>query len=82
VLSTQEARERIKPYTDGNGIYLSINAPASNGDPGAFTWYLGGTTPLWNGAPYAVALLLEEADPELAARLGDKVLQAAMGYNR
>jgi cell division protein FtsW (lipid II flippase) len=82
VLGLDEARERIQSYSDGNGIYWSMTTPASNGNPGAYTWYLGGTTPLWNGAPYTVSLLLEEADPKMAARLGDEVLQAVMGYNR
>jgi hypothetical protein len=35
VLSLEEARERIRSYSDGNGIYWAMTAPASNSEPGA-----------------------------------------------
>ncbi|MDD5468415.1 MAG: FtsW/RodA/SpoVE family cell cycle protein [Anaerolineales bacterium] len=42
------------------------------------TWYLGGALPDWGGASYAVAVLLEEKDPNLAAEIGASLLKAAM----
>jgi len=43
-----------------------------------FTWYLGGTLPEVGGAPYALAVLLEEENTPLATKIGQAVLQAAM----
>jgi cell division protein FtsW (lipid II flippase) len=40
------------------------------------TWYLGGTMPETSGTPYAVALAIEEDDPELATQIGQALLQA------
>jgi cell division protein FtsW (lipid II flippase) len=41
----------------------------------AFTWYLGGTIAAQEGKPYAVALLLEEDNPDLAVQIGQVVLK-------
>ncbi len=40
------------------------------------TWYLGGTMPGTSGTPYAVALAIEDDDPELATQIGQALLQA------
>lgn len=44
------------------------------------TWYLGGTTPAWDGAPEAIALVIviEQADLVLAEQIGQAMLDAAM----
>ena len=49
-----------------------------SGSASGFTWYLGGTQPGSGGAPYALAVLLEEENTSLATKIGQAVLQAAM----
>jgi hypothetical protein len=44
----------------------------------AFTWYLGGTLPGWQGVPLAAVVLLEEYDPISAQQIGQAVLQSAI----
>jgi hypothetical protein len=44
----------------------------------AFTWYLGGTLPGWQGIPLAAVVLLEEYDPISAQQIGQAVLQSAI----
>jgi cell division protein FtsW (lipid II flippase) len=70
-----------------------VNALAAPGSPywtttaqtstagGVLTWFIGGTISRWQGAPLAIALVLEEDDPELARAIGESVLQAAMGQH-
>ena len=41
-------------------------------------WYLGGTRDTWPGAPFALALLVEDYDPALVTRLGRSMLEAAV----
>jgi hypothetical protein len=43
------------------------------------TWYAGGSSPSWAGRRLALAVLLEEDNPDLAASIGQSVLQSAMG---
>jgi hypothetical protein len=50
--------------------------PGEAGAPG-MTWYLGGTQPGWQGTPLALALVLEEENPDLAAEIGARLLQQA-----
>ncbi len=43
---------------------------------GRVTWYLAGTIPGWQGAPLAMALLLEENNPVLAQNIGSTVMNS------
>ncbi len=65
-----QATADIKPPT-GTGAGLSSN-------PAGYTWYLGGTLPSWQGAPLALAVLLEEDDPQKASEIGSLIFQSAM----
>jgi hypothetical protein len=42
------------------------------------TWYLAGTLPRWQGTPLVVAVVLEEDDLELAQKIGQSLLRAAV----
>lgn len=42
------------------------------------TWYLAGTLPQWGGTPLALALVLEENNPEQASQIGRSVLIQAL----
>jgi cell division protein FtsI/penicillin-binding protein 2 len=45
---------------------------------GRVTWYLSGTIPGWQGAPLAMALLLEENNPDLAQNIGSTVMKSLL----
>jgi cell division protein FtsI/penicillin-binding protein 2 len=45
---------------------------------GPLTWFLGGTLPRWQGIPLAVAVILEEKNPELAEKIGQDLLRIAV----
>lgn len=57
--------------------YWYTLANAQNGDK-TLTWYLAATLPQWNGSPLALAILLEEDDPQLARQIGDRLMQQAL----
>lgn len=44
----------------------------------AYTWFIGGTLPQWGGTPLAIAVLLEENNPQLAQTIGETMLQSAL----
>jgi cell division protein FtsW (lipid II flippase) len=41
-------------------------------------WYLAGTLESWDGSPLALALVLEDDNPVLAAEIGAQILRAAL----
>jgi hypothetical protein len=47
------------------------------GYPG-YSWYLGGTSPDWRGVPLALAVILEENDPQRVQEIGRSMLQSAI----
>lgn len=47
-------------------------------EEGMITWYLAGTTPSWRGVPLAMALVLEEDNPEMAVEIGSAVLDTIL----
>jgi hypothetical protein len=50
---------------------------SSETNPG-YAWYLGGTLPEWKGAPLAIAVLLEENNPQKAQDIGRSMFQNAI----
>ena len=62
--------EVISAGDEGNG-----NSSESN--PG-YSWFIGGTLPEWPGVPLAIAVLLEENDPQRVLEMGESLLQSAM----
>jgi cell division protein FtsW (lipid II flippase) len=46
-------------------------------NPG-YAWYLGGTLPEWKGAPLAIAVLLEESNPQVVEEIGRSMFQNAI----
>jgi cell division protein FtsW (lipid II flippase) len=47
-------------------------------DQTAYTWFVGGSIPGWQGSPLALALVIEGNQPDLALRAGLQVLNTAM----
>jgi hypothetical protein len=88
ILPAQETAQRVLPETSANATAEALavagksfwqhlaRAPEGNT---AVSWFLGGTLPGWNGAPLALAVLLEEDNPRLTEEIGQNMLQAAMG---
>ncbi len=71
------AQDAIKTLINGEQPYWQAGGrslPAKE----AYTWYVGGSLPNWQGVPVAVAVLLEEDNPYLAEYIGQAVLQAAL----
>jgi len=55
----------------------SATDSASNNNHG-YTWYLGGTLPDWQGATLAIAILVEENDPQRVQEIGRSMFQNAI----
>jgi cell division protein FtsW (lipid II flippase) len=58
-------------------LWQSVGLAYNDGQK-SVTWYLSGTLPIWNGAPLALAVLLEEANPPLAQRIGQAMWEAIL----
>jgi hypothetical protein len=58
-------------------IWQSL-AVSPNGSDQWVSWYLGGTLPTWEGAPLALAVLLEEDNPALAEAIGQDIFREAL----
>ncbi len=59
----------------GENIWETSVSSKDNGQ--GISWFLGGTTPGSGSPPLALALVLEEANPELARELGQQILEAS-----
>jgi cell division protein FtsW (lipid II flippase) len=82
VLQTQEANATAQALTvrdspiwqlvtvvrQTTGVSVAYNA--------GYSWYLGGTLPEWQGASLAVAVLLEENNPQGVEKIGQMLLQS------
>lgn len=55
--------------------YWQSVALARSGEE-VISWFLAGTLPEWQGTPLALALILEERNPELAVQVGEDMLEA------
>lgn len=61
-------------------IWESLSVSQNEQDQ-EITWYLAGTLPTWSGAPLGLAVLLEEADPQEAQRIGQAMMEAALKFD-
>jgi cell division protein FtsW (lipid II flippase) len=59
-----------KPYWESMGRLESSTAPLA--------WYLGGTLPNWQGTPFAIVVVIETDNPELARQAGRGILESAI----
>lgn len=76
-LNLTRLNETINALAGAGSLYWSSIALDKTGED-VLTWYIGGSVPRWQGAPLAIALVLEEDNPQLAQAIGQGVLQAAM----
>jgi hypothetical protein len=78
IFSSQEAAQASSSLAEENlPIWQSVSTNP-NGPDQWVSWYLGGTLPTWEGAPLALAVLLEEDDPALVESIGERIFQAAL----
>jgi cell division protein FtsW (lipid II flippase) len=76
---SQGAAEALSASRELAGLDLwQVSDVARDRPDRPVTWYAGGTLPSWAGRPLAVAVLLEEDNPESAVQIGQSVLQTAM----
>lgn len=59
-----------KPYWESMGRLESRTGP--------LIWYIGGTLPGWQGAPLAIAVVIETDQPEFAQKTGRGILESAI----
>jgi cell division protein FtsW (lipid II flippase) len=59
-----------KPYWESMGRLESSTGPLA--------WYLGGTLPNWQGTPFAIVVVIETDNPELARQAGRGILESAI----
>ncbi len=60
--------------------YWQSLAQVPNGPGGPVTWLVGGTLPDWQGTPYALALVIESGDVDLAQKIAKSVLDGALQF--
>jgi hypothetical protein len=68
--ATQALSVKGQPLWLWSGLAGTANKP--------FAWALAGTLPGWQGTPMAIAVLLEDANQQWAAYIGQQLLVAAM----
>ena len=77
VFSSQTAQAVVDQLADSALPIWQATACIPDGASGV-CWYIGGTLESWAGAPFALALLLENPDPELVTAFGRGVLESAI----
>jgi len=78
IFSTETAVQQARLWSAANAPYWRWSASVSqNGRQVA--WYVAGTLPEWQGSPLSLALALEGEDEETVRRLGEALMQAALG---
>jgi len=76
-LDIASLRNSIIALANDGSLFWQTTAQATSSGR-RLTWFIGGTVPGWSGAPLAIALVLEEDDPQLAKTIGERVLETAM----
>jgi hypothetical protein len=75
-LTAEQAAEIARGHAVQGKDFWQVSAVEAPKTGKAVTWYLGGTLPDAGGTPYALALVIEGNDEELARQIGQALLQA------
>lgn len=78
VFSQPNADSIAALLADDNLPIWQIVARTPNEADQVITWYLAGTLPTWTGAPFSMAIILEEDDPQEALAIGQAMMEAAL----
>ncbi len=57
---------------------LGSTFPSPENPDAAYTWFMGGTLPDWQGTHFSLVVVIEESNPELAQTIGQSMLSAAV----
>lgn len=72
-ITVQKALQELTEVS--SQIWYSIaRAPVGGADGPFYSWFIGGTSSVWQGSPLALAILLEEDNPQLAQEIGIRLL--------
>jgi len=78
VFSAQTARAIAEQLADPSLPTWRTTACVQYSASDGVCWYLGGTRESWAGTPFALAVLLENPDPELVTAIGREILETAI----
>jgi len=78
MLSDSAAQSLIHKYCIIDEETWSITSVVDAKSEHPITWYVGGTLPAHQGESFAIALVLEEANSNLAAQIGAELLASAL----
>jgi cell division protein FtsW (lipid II flippase) len=77
VISTTSVQSLIERYTVTTPDTWSVATVVDQNTEHPITWYVGGTQPSHQDSSFALALVLEESNPELANQIGAEILSRA-----
>lgn len=80
IVTAPSAQQVSELLAQPGRLYWQVTAVAGNAPQGV-SWFIAGTIQQWNGAPLALAVVVEEDNPELAKTIGEKLLGAALNTN-
>jgi cell division protein FtsW (lipid II flippase) len=74
--SSSDSIAQMLTLPDLPAWYTVSNAKTSNNE--TITWFIGATTSNWQGTPLALAVLLEQDNPEKAYNIGEQILYTTL----
>ncbi|MBI9047325.1 MAG: FtsW/RodA/SpoVE family cell cycle protein [Anaerolineaceae bacterium] len=77
VFSSSAINYTIETLSQSHAPIWQTTAFAQAGDD-FYTWFIGGTNQRWKGSPIAIALILEENNPEKAEEIGTTILDTIL----
>jgi cell division protein FtsW (lipid II flippase) len=75
---TQTSAATTASYLAEPGSLFWQTLASADSNKEKVTWFIGGTRTQWQGSPLAVAVLLEEDNPELAQTIGHNLFEKAL----
>jgi hypothetical protein len=78
VFSAQVTQATIGKLADTALPIWHITACVHENTSEGICWYLAGTLDIWAGTPFALAVVLENPDPELVTAIGQTILESTL----
>jgi cell division protein FtsW (lipid II flippase) len=78
VISVTSVQTMIDKYAESTQETWSITSVIDKNTDRPITWFVGGTLPTHQDTSFALALVLEESNPELANQIGAELLSSAL----
>ncbi len=77
-LDPSSSTELIEMMQVPQSPYWLVTSITENEQGEPITWFIGGTTPEWQGQPLAVVVVLEEYNPTLTRQVGALLIEQAL----